>query len=106
MQTVAYAPDGSTFISSGNDGQVQVWDGRTGEPLATVAPGSRNVWAAGEFLPDGHTIIVATRDGAVYTWDTRVEQWIEFACRVAGRNLTDAEWRDAFGDRPYRQTCP
>ena len=27
------------------------------------------------------------------------------ACRVAGRNLTETEWRDAFGDRPYRETC-
>jgi WD40 repeat protein len=106
VQRVTYAPDGSILVSTGNDGQIKLWDGRTGEPLATIAPGSRNVWAAGEFLPDGHTVIVATRDGAVYTWDTRVEQWIEFACRVAGRNLTDAEWRDAFGDRPYRETCP
>ena len=69
-------------------------------------PGRRNVWAAVEFLPDAHTVIVATRDGAVYTWDTRVEYWIEFACRVAGRNLTDAEWHDVFGDRRYRKTCP
>jgi WD40 repeat protein/DNA-binding SARP family transcriptional activator len=106
VQRVTYAPDGSVFISAGNDGQVKVWDGRTGEPLATIAPGTSNVWAAGEFLPDGHTIIVATRDGAVYTWDTRVESWIEFACRVAGRNLTDAEWRDTFADRPHRTTCP
>ena len=106
VQRVAYAPDGSIVVSSGHDGQVKVWDGRTGEPLATIAPGSRNVWAAVEFLPDGHTVIVATRDGAVYMWDTRVEQWIEFACRVAGRNLTDTEWRDTFGDRPYRETCP
>jgi WD40 repeat protein len=106
VQRIIYAPDGSIVVSAGHDGQVKVWDGRTGEPLATIAPGSHDVWADVEFLPDGHTVIVATRDGAVYTWDTRVDQWIEFACRVTGRNLTDAEWRDAFRDRrPYRQTC-
>jgi WD40 repeat protein len=105
VQRVTYAPDGSILVSAGHDGQIKVWDGRTGEPLATIAPGSHHVWADVEFLPDGHTVIVATRDGAVYTWDTRVDQWIEFACRVTGRNLTDAEWRDAFRDRPYRQTC-
>jgi len=106
VQRLAYAPDGATFVTSGNDGQVKVWDGRTGELLATIRPGSPKVWAAAEFLPDAHTVIVATRDGAVYEWDTRVKSWIEFACRVAGRNLTDAEWHDVFGDRRYRQTCP
>jgi WD40 repeat protein len=105
VQRVTYAPDASILVSAGNDGQIKVWDGRTGEPLASIVPGSHNVWADVELLPDGHTVIVATRDGAVYTWDTRVDQWIEFACRVTGRNLTDPEWRDAFRDRPYRQTC-
>jgi WD40 repeat protein/DNA-binding SARP family transcriptional activator/energy-coupling factor transporter ATP-binding protein EcfA2 len=106
VQRVTYAPDGNTFISSGNDGQVKVWDGRTGQLLATIAPGGSNVWASVEFLPDAHTITVATRDGSVYEWDTRVESWIKFACRVAGRNLTDAEWREALRDRPYQETCP
>jgi hypothetical protein len=31
---------------------------------------------------------------------------MEFACTVAGRNLTIGEWSDAFGDRPYSETCP
>jgi WD40 repeat protein len=106
VQRVAYAPDGRTFVSSGNDGQVKLWDGRTGQLLATIAPGTPNVWASVEFLPDRHTVAVTTRDGAVYRWDTRVEQWIDFACHVAGRNLTDPEWRDTFGDRPYQKTCP
>jgi WD40 repeat protein len=106
VQRVAYAPDGATFVSSGNDGQVALWDGRTGELLASVVPGAPNEWAAAEFLPDGHTVIVASRDGAVSTWDTRLENWIDFACVVAGRNLTEDEWADAIGDRPYHEICP
>ncbi len=38
--------------------------------------------------------------------DTRPEHWIEVACAIAGRNLTEDEWSDAFDDRPYRETCP
>ncbi len=30
----------------------------------------------------------------------------EQACRTAGRDLTTTEWRDNFGDRPYRKVCP
>ena len=38
--------------------------------------------------------------------DTRPEHWMEVACTIAGRNLTESEWSDAFDDRPYDETCP
>ena len=29
------------------------------------------------------------------------------ACRIANRNLSREEWRQAFGEEtPYRKTCP
>ncbi len=62
--------------------------------------------SADMFLPDGHTVLISSVDGAISTWDTSAERAIEFACQVAGRNLTKDEWRDAFGSRPYRETCP
>ena len=80
-----------------------------------AAPASRSArsawavpsaWTIVNFMPDGHTLIVATTDHEVFTWDTRLETWVERACAIAGRNLTTQEWRHAFGDRPYRHTCP
>lgn len=59
-----------------------------------------------EFLDDGHTVVIGTADGAVHTWDTRIEHWIEYACSVAGRDLTTEEWRDTFRDRSHEETCP
>jgi WD40 repeat protein len=106
VERVAIAPDGATFASSGHDGQVTLWDGRTGDRLATLQPGDENVWTTVEFQPDGHTLLVAGRDGAVYTLDTRLESWIDRACDVAGRNLSEEEWAEAIGDRPYHETCP
>jgi WD40 repeat protein/DNA-binding SARP family transcriptional activator len=102
---VAYAPDGATFVSTGLGGTVSIWDGRTNARLGTVRR-SQTTWAAVEFLPDGHTVVIATPDGDIHTWDTRPGTWMEFACTLAGRNLTTDEWSDAFGDRPYRETCP
>ncbi len=105
--SVDYAPDGATFATGGLDNEIVIWDARTGAPLTTAHPGRP---ADGEmyptFLADGHTVQIASSGGAVYTMDTRPEQWIEFACAIAGRNLTEDEWRDAFDDRPYRETCP
>ena len=105
--SVDYAPDGATFATGGLDNEIVIWDARTGAPLTTAHPGRP---ADGEmyptFLADGHTVQIASSGGAVYTMDTRPDQWIEFACAIAGRNLTEDEWRDAFDDRPYRETCP
>jgi WD40 repeat protein len=101
-----YAPDGATIVTGGADGSVGLWDGRTGAPLAVVLSARSSVGADARFLPDGHTVVISSVDGAISTWDTSAERAIEFACQVAGRNLTEDEWRDAFGSRPYRETCP
>ncbi len=104
--SLSYAADGATIASGGEDGRVSLWNGRTGEFLSTVSVDRSGTSAYVGFDPDGHTVSVATLDGEVYAFDTRITRWVEFACDVAGRSLTRAEWRDAFGVRPYRQTCP
>ena len=35
-----------------------------------------------------------------------VRTWERFACQVAGRNLTRAEWHDLLPNRPYETVCP
>ena len=58
------------------------------------------------YLPDGDTVLIASLDGTISSWDIRPERAIEYACQIAGRNLTEDEWRDALGTRPYHETCP
>ena len=101
---LAYASDGVTLVSGSDDGAMGLWDGRTGALLSAV-PSGRAEGVFPEFLPDGHTVLIATSGGSVSTWDSSPAGWIEFACSVAGRNLTELEWREAFGAPPYRTTC-
>lgn len=103
---ISFTPDGSTFASSDWDGRVRLWDGQSGELLATFLAVTEGGGTVAEFLDDGHTVVITNVDGSVYTWDTRIDRWIEFACGVAGRNLTEDEWHETFGERPHRDTCP
>ena len=96
-----FPPNGrSTVVVGGANGAVSVWDGRTGELLASLTAEPTNGTVRPTILDDGHTAMLTSPDGAVYTWDIRPESWVESACKIAGRNLTEDEWRDAFGDRP------
>jgi WD40 repeat protein len=106
VRSVSYAPDGTTFVIADTSGRVQLWDATTGTQIARLLPGRPGVSASAVIHPDGHTVVIATADGAVFHWDTRVELAIEVACTAAGRNMTQTEWREAFPDRPYRETCP
>ncbi|HEU4346907.1 MAG TPA: WD40 repeat domain-containing protein [Actinoplanes sp.] len=103
--TVAYSPDGSRMVTGGYDGRVGLWSARTGEMLGSLLPGARGTAVRPIFLPDGHTVLIASEDGTVARWDARPAHWLTFACAVAGRVLTRAEWADALGDRPYRSGC-
>jgi WD40 repeat protein len=103
--TVAYSPDGTRMITGGYDGRVGLWNARTGEMLGSVLPGARGTAIRPVFLPDGHTVLIPAEDGTVMRWDARPAHWLSFACAVAGRELTAAEWAQALDTRRYRRTC-
>jgi WD40 repeat protein len=68
---VSFHPDGSRLVSSGFDGQVKLWDWRTGVEMLTLpAPAGVMLWHA-VFSPDGKMIAAAGGDGIVSLW--RVE---------------------------------
>ena len=57
------------------------------------------------FLGDGHTAVIVGSDGDIHALDTDARTWVAFACALAGRDLTAAEWTKVLGDREYRPTC-
>ena len=88
-----------------------LWDVDTAQVKASArisGPNPDNAAAsASEFLPGGRTLLIAPEFGhAVYLWDPSTQRALDFACRMAGRDLTRTEWTDNFPDQPYRETCP
>lgn len=102
---VTYSANGEQVLTSGADSSNGLWDAQTGRLLARVVTPQRFTEAG--FGREANSVLIAPLwGGPVYRWDTRIEIALGFACRVAGRDLTAAEWTEQFGDRPYRDVCP
>jgi WD40 repeat protein len=93
---VAWAPDGSMFVTSSYDGSVNLWDGATGQSMGSVVVPEESP-AAAEFLADGHTVFIVSYTDSAYLWDTRLEHAIAFAVKLTVHNLTEAELHEQFG---------
>lgn len=105
-EQLTYAPDGSQFAALQAD-RIRVWDGRTGDYQTSLAlPTDLTAEPSITYLPDSAGLLVTANDGRTWTVDTRTSTWVARACRIAGRNLTQAEWRQFFPGSPYRLTCP
>jgi WD40 repeat protein len=96
---LTWSADGA-FVASSGRGKVAVWDGRAGTFVGAAAAPDGAVW----FSEDGK-VVVAALDGTVRTWDPRPSAWVAAACRMAGRDLTEAEWRSFLPDRDYVPVC-
>jgi WD40 repeat protein/DNA-binding SARP family transcriptional activator len=102
---VTFSPDGETLASLGLDGELVLSDGATARPRAQSSPRGVEIGGAMTYLSDGESILIVFADGAVVEYDVDPTAWIDHACRVVGRDLTAAEWRDAFGSGERRRTC-
>jgi hypothetical protein len=59
-----------------------------------------------QFAEGDQEVLIMDVNGDVYTWRIAPDLWSRFACRVAGRSLTEAEWSQFLGERAYDPTCP
>ena len=100
---LAISPDGRLLAVGAYDGKAAVWDLRTRTRLGqsfTVLPGLAPAVA---FKPDGRLIVGEYVSAIEWPLDRPTLQ--RFACRIAGRDITRAEWEDVLPNQPYRRVC-
>ena len=102
---IEFSPDGSTLATAGLDGTVGLWDVTTQTPIGTPLTIEPETYAAADLSPDGSRLFAVSTGRRAVRWDVAPEAWKRHACRVAGRELTHREWRDALPGRPYRTVC-
>lgn len=103
-----YSDDGERLVSGADDGGVSLWDAETLDPLGTVYPPhlGEAVPAGAQFIGDTHDVAIASHDGTVYRWETDLDRALDFACQMAGRDLTEQEWEQFLPEQPYESVCP
>jgi WD40 repeat protein len=107
---LALSADGSTLAVIAGDG-VELWDTSTRTEIGAALPGAplQNANPGGPgnllFTPDGHRVIIVNPDGHATIWNFAPSAWKAKACQIAGRNLTEAEWRQFLPDRTYQPVC-
>ena len=101
---ISFSPDGRLLAASSVDGTQTLWDLRARRRLGKSFPARQGVVpTAGHFAPDGDLVIDYFGDAA--KWPTDPRRWQRYACQVAGRELTRAEWSEVLPDRDYRRIC-
>ena len=104
-ESPTFAPDGSQFALVQGE-RIRLWDGPTGEFAASLPLPSREGTYSIAYRRDSSGLVIASTDGRAWTADTRTNTWVERACAIAGRNLTNDEWGQFFPSRSYEPTCP
>jgi WD40 repeat protein/class 3 adenylate cyclase/tRNA A-37 threonylcarbamoyl transferase component Bud32 len=102
--TSEFSPDGRTLATSGSEVGVTLWDVESHRSLGTL-PGQLGQISS-RFTPDGRRLFVLGELGAAQRWEVSPDAWSRHACRVAGRELTRAEWEELVPDQDYRPICP
>ncbi|BBX17592.1 hypothetical protein CRI77_24635 [Mycolicibacterium duvalii] len=79
---VAFSPDGRRIATGGWDGNLQMWDGRSGAAIGAPLPAHADGIYALAFSPDGRQLATGSGDESVRLWD--VESSREIGAPLTG----------------------
>lgn len=106
LQGLAISPDSARIASISRDGAVRLWDRKSGRqigpPLLAHGVQSNGI----TYLNDGTDLMTGGFDGTIVSWHMAPAAWMSRACDLAGRNLTQVEWKQYLPGRTYEKTCP
>lgn len=71
VTSVAFSPSDGKHITSGDDdGNLRLWDAKTGEPIGDPFKGHKSSVTSLAFRPDGRRIVSGSLDGSILIWNT------------------------------------
>ena len=106
VTNLGFARDGSMLVITGADGTVRLYDLERDAPAGLVWDGTGSVFSSPSWYdPETDSVWVAT-SGLLMEVPLDPQRWVEQACELVGRDLTEDEWeRWIPGDDPPRTAC-
>ena len=106
ITSTGFARAGSLFIFASVDGDVRLWEIGTDEPPTLVWNGTGATSAGPPWYDESTDSVWIATSGSIINVPLDANQWIERACQIVGRNLTQDEW-DRFvpTNRPLQPAC-
>ena len=103
LNPIAFSPDGRLLMASADEPAASLLDVGSRRRLGDTFPIEQGSIPLGRFTPGGVLVIDNVTNTA--QWPTDLASWRRYACQVAGRDLSRAEWQELLPDRSYRSVC-
>ena len=104
IEALAFDPAGRRVAASDSASGWILWDVAEARAVGAAFTAPAGIGAM-RFSADGARLLTGDREGRVILWDVAVEDWLQRACRVAGRDLTPDEWNRYLPNRVPHATC-
>ena len=96
--------DGRILLLAGQAQKASLYDVASGRKLGLDLTTYSREFTSAHLSPDGTTLVTNTSQG-VLEWDLNPADMASAACRMAGRELTAAEWATYFPGVPQAPVC-
>ena len=83
IRSVAFSPDGASFLTGGYDGEFRMWDTQTGNLLRTFIGNTGRIDAVA-FSPDGARVFSGSEDGSARSWNAHTGDAIRIYLSPSG----------------------
>ena len=105
VTSLAFSPNGSLLASADESAAIILWDAATKQPIGIPLTGSPAAVTALAFGQDNNQLYAGNQAGSIASWDVSFDSWLQRACDLAERNLSQAEISQYFPDEIDRTSC-
>ena len=101
-----FSPDDQFLLTASRDRTARVWDIRNPRKLPIVLDDHGDWVMSARFSQNGDYILTGCKDNLIRKWPVNPDILATRICQYIGRQLSESEWGNYVGKKPYEQTCP